>query len=144
MASSYPLPAFHFTVESGFSRISFTEVRGLEAVNIPLTYREGNSVEYSLMKIPGMQKFTNLIMKRGICAGDNDLATWFNTIQLHTVELRDLTVALLNENHEPSHVWKVKNAWPVRVTGPVLDAINNTIAFEEIEITHEGITSELI
>jgi len=39
-------------------------------------------------------------------------------------------------------VWKLKNAWPVSVEGPVLDAMQSEIAIESLEIAHEGIAIE--
>jgi len=143
-ASELPIPAFHFSVEAGFTQIGFTEVSGLEATNNALEYRVGSSPTYATRKLPGMQTFPNIVLKRGMCAGDNELAQWFSTINLNTVERRDLIISLLNQNHEPVFVWKVNNAFPVRVTGPLLNAVENQIAFEEIEITHEGIISETL
>ncbi len=39
-------------------------------------------------------------------------------------------------------VWKLKNAWPVSVEGPALDAMQSEIAIESLEIAHEGIAIE--
>ncbi len=61
-----------------------------------------------------------------------------NTIKLNTVERRDITINLLNENHELVMTWKVKNAFPVRYSGPILNANSNRAAIEELEIAHEG------
>lgn len=136
--SNYPLAAFHFKVEWGGNRIGFTEVSGLDIFFEPIQYREGNSPEYTSQKMPGIVKFNNIILKRGILVGDNDFFKWMNTIKLNTVERRDITINLLNENHEPVLTWKVKNAFPVRYSGPILNANSNRAAIEELEIAHEG------
>jgi phage tail-like protein len=47
---------------------------------------------------------------------------------------------LLNENHEPVVVWKVKNAWPSKVTPTDLKADGNDVAIESLELVHEGLT----
>lgn len=65
--------------------------------------------------MPGMQKYANITMKRGMFKSDNDYIKWWNTVSLNTVERRDITVSLLNEAHEPVMVWKVKNAWPTKL-----------------------------
>jgi phage tail-like protein len=57
-------------------------------------------------------------------------------------ERRDVTISLLDGEHTPVMVWKLKNAWPVSVEGPVLDAMQSEIAIESLEIAHEGIAIE--
>src|SRR5687767_10554300 len=133
MATIYPLPVFHFQVEWGGSRIGFTEVSGLSVENQPIEYREGNSPEYHKIKMPGMQQFSNISLKRGITKGDNELFLWLNTVSLNNIERRDLTISLLNESHEPVVVWKVKNAWPTKVEGPTLNSTGNEVAVESAE-----------
>jgi len=44
---------------------------------------------------------------------------WWNTVQLNTIERRDITISLLNEEHEPVVTWKVKNAWPTKYNPPI-------------------------
>jgi phage tail-like protein len=34
--------------------------------------------------------------------------------------------------------WNFVNAWPSRITGPSVNAGENGVAIEELEITHEG------
>jgi len=138
--AQYPIPKFHFRVEWGGTRIGFTEVTGLEVSTDVIEYRDGASLEYSKTKMPGMQKFGNITMKRGTFQSDNEFYNWWNTHALNTIERRDITIALLNETHSPVVVWKIKNAWPVKVTSTDLKADGNEVAIETIEIAHEGLT----
>ena len=139
MAAIYPLPVFHFTVEWGASRVGFSEVSGLTQENQAIEYREGSSPEFSSVKMPGLRKFSNIILKRGVVKGDNDFFRWLSTIKLNTVERRDLVISLLNEEHNPVMVWKAHNAFPVKVEGPQLKATGNEVAIESIELAHEGL-----
>ena len=139
MATSYPLPKFHFQVEWGGASIGFTEVSGLDVQTDPIEYRDGASPEYVKTKMPGMQKFSNITLKRGTFRGDNDFYNWWNTVALNTIERRNVTISLLNENHEPVIVWKVKNAWPIKVQSTDLKADGNEVAIESIELVHEGL-----
>jgi len=138
--ADYPLPKFHFLVEWGGNRLGFTEVSGLDVETEVIEYREGASPEYHKTKMPGMQKFGNITLKRGSFKGDNQYFEWWNTVQLNTIERRDLTIKLLNENHEPVITWQVKNAWPAKVQGTDLKADGNEVAIESIELVHEGLT----
>ena len=63
---------------------------------------------------------------------------------LGKVERRDLTVSLLNENHEPVIVWKVKNAWPVKLQSADLKSDANEVAIETLELAHEGLVIEAV
>ena len=138
--ATYPLPKFHFQVQWGGTKIGFTEVTGLDATTDVIEYRDGASPEYHKTKMPGMQKFGNITMKRGTFQSDNEFYNWWNTHALNTIERRDITIALLNETHSPVVVWKIKNAWPVKVTSTDLKADGNEVAIETIEIAHEGLT----
>ncbi|QEH43696.1 phage tail protein [Chitinophaga sp. XS-30] len=137
--ANYPLPKFHFQVEWGGASIGFTEVSGLDVQTDPIEYRDGASPEYTKIKMPGMQKYSNITMKRGTFPGDNDFFVWWNTVALNTIERRNVTISLLNENHEPVIVWKVKNAWPIKVQSTDLKADGNEVAIETIELAHEGL-----
>ena len=140
--AEYPLPKFHFQCEWGGARLGFSEVSGLDVETEIIEYRDGIMPEYSKIKMPGMQKYSNITLKRGTFQGDNEFYQWWNTAQLNTIERRDLVISLLNENHEPVVTWKVKKAWPVKVQSTDLKADGNEVAIESMEIAHEGMTIE--
>ena len=140
MAPAYPIVKFHFQVEWGGTKIGFTEVSGLDVETEVVEYREGASPEYSKIKMPGMQKFSNITLKRGTFATDNEFFDWWNTVKLNTIERRDITISLLNEEHEPVVVWKVKNAWPTKIQPTDLKADGNEVAIESMELVHEGLS----
>lgn len=140
--ADYPLPAFHFQVEWGGTRIGFTEVSGLTIENQAIEYREGSSPSFSVIKMPGMPKYANIALKRGIVPTDSEFFDWLNTTALNKVERRDLTISLLNEEHAPVMVWKVSNAFPIKVEGPGLKSTGNEVAIESIELAHEGLRVE--
>lgn len=139
---AYPLPVFHFQVEWGGTNLGFSEVSGLTIENQAIEYRDGLSPEYSVVKMPGMPKYSNITLKRGIVPADNEFYAWLNSAALNKVERRDLVISLLNEEHSPVMTWKVKNAFPVKVEGPGLKATGNEVAIETIELAHEGLTIE--
>ena len=140
--AEYPMPKFHFQVQWGGTKIGFTEVTGLEVTTEKIEYRDGASKEYHKIRMPGMQTFGDLTLKRGVFAADNEFYDWWNTVALNTVERRDITISLLNEAHQPVIVWKIKNAWPTKVTSTDLNASGNDTAIETLVLTHEGLTME--
>ena len=136
----YPLPKFHYSVSWGDGpTIGFTEVSGLDVETEVIEYRDGASKEYHSIKMPGRQKFSNITLKRGTFKGTNEFFEWWNTKALNTIERRDLTISLLNENHEPVVTWQIKEAWPVKVQSTDLKSDGDEVAIETLELAHEGL-----
>jgi len=140
MAEAYPLPVFHFSVDWGGTRIGFSEVSGLTQEIQAIEYRTGSSPEFSTIKMPGLRKYSNITLKRGVIKQDNEFFDWLKTVKLNQIERRDLVIKLLDEEHNPVMVWKVLNAFPVKIEGPQLKASGNEVAVESIELAHEGIS----
>ncbi len=139
---NYPLSKFYFQVDWGGTRIGFHEVSGLDTEVEIIEYRQGASPDFSKIKMPGMKKFSNITLKRGSFAGDNEYFNWLSTIQLNSVERRTVTISLLDENGNPAITWKVKEAFPVKLQSTDLKAEGNEVAIETLEIAHEGLTIE--
>lgn len=141
--ADYPLPAFHFLVEWGGMKMNFSEVSGLTVEAQVIEYRDGSSLQFEPMKMPGIPKYGNITMKRGVVPADNRYFDWYaKTADLRNVERRDITIKLLNEKHDPVMVWKAMAAFPVKVEGPSLKSTGNEVAIESIEVAHEKLTIE--
>ncbi len=141
--SEYPLPKFHFQVDWNGSKVGFTEVTGLEVETEMIEYRNGDSKEYSKLRLAGLRKYANISLKRGTFASDNEFFEWWKTgAMLGEVERRDVTISLLDEAHEPVVIWKVKRAWPIKVTATDLKSDGNEVAIESMELVHEGLEVE--
>jgi phage tail-like protein len=138
----YPLPVFHFSVDWGGTRIAFSEVTGLNIEAQIIEYRDGASPEFSTVKMPGLKKYGNITLKRGVFASDNEYFDWFKTVHNDPAARRDITISLLNENHAPVMNWKVVQAWPTKLTSPDMKASGNEAAIETLELAHEGVTIE--
>ena len=140
----YPIPKFHFEVDWGGTRIGFTEVSGLEAETEVIEYRDGANKLYHRMKQPGLTKYSNITLKRGVFKGDFEFfQEWQKTFFFQEVNAkyrRDITIKLLDETHTAIITWNLANAWPCRVKWGTLNAIENEVLMEELEITHEGLS----
>jgi conserved hypothetical phage tail region protein len=141
--TQYPLPAFHFSVSwKDNETVAFAEVSGLSVEADIIEYRDGESKKMSTIKMPGMQKYSNISLKRGTLKSDNSFFEWWNTMALNTIERRTVTISLLNEKHEPVVTWKILNAFPVKVDGGSLNAKTNDVLMESIDLAHEGLEFE--
>ena len=140
--SDFPLPKFHFRVDWGGTRIGFQEVSGLSKELEVLEYREGSSPEYFKRKMPGMHKLGNITLKRGVFHNDNEFYEWYETVALNTVEKRNITISLLNENHEPTVVWQVRDCFIVSLKCTDMNSEENANAIDTVEIANHGFTFE--
>ena len=135
----WPMPKFHFKVMWNDVQMSFQEVSGLDAQSEEIKYRSGDSSVFSVVKMPGLVKYGNVTMKKGIFKGDNKFWDWFSKIKMNTIERTTVTISLLDETDAETMVWTLKNAWPTKITGTDLKAEGNEVAIESIEIVHEGL-----
>ena len=72
MPQDYPIPRYHFQIDWGGSKLSFTEVTGLVMEREKIEYRHSDSLDFSKIAMPGLVKNTNIVMKRGKFVGDFD------------------------------------------------------------------------
>ena len=138
--NNWPLPKFHFKVEWDKEVMSFQEVSGLDVQSEEIKYRKGDSPVFSPVKMPGLKKYGNVTMKKGIFKSDNQFWDWLNQIKMNTIARKSITISLLDEAGAPTMVWTLANAWPTKITGTDMKAEGNEVAVESIEIVHEGLT----
>jgi phage tail-like protein len=136
----WPLPKFYFQVKWDKNEMNFQEVSGLDVQSEEIKYRHGNSPVFSVIKMPGMKKYGNITMKKGVFKGDNKFWDWLNQIKLNTIKRVPVTISLLDETGKPTMVWTLTNAWPTKISSTDLKSEGNEVAIESIEIVHEGLT----
>jgi phage tail-like protein len=121
-------------------RGSFAEVSGLGVEVEPIEYRNG-SEDITVRKLPGLKKFTNITLKRGVM-GDLGFWSWIKSVLDGKVQRANGTITLLDEGRQPVVVFKFRRAWPCKWTGPALNAQGNDVAIESLELCHEGLEIE--
>lgn len=140
----YPLPKFHFELEWGGTRLGFTEVTGLDFETEVIEYREGNLPTYNKTKQPGLTKYTDVTLKRGIVLDDLEFFNqWVKTAMFQEKKetyRRTVTIKLLNEEHKAIIVWTLSKAWPSKIQSTDLKADGNEMAIETLTFVHEGLT----
>jgi phage tail-like protein len=114
---------------------SFSEASGLEVSQDPILYRNG-SEDIRQRKIPGLKKFTDITLKRGI-TGHVGFWNWVVEALNGQVRRTSGSILLLDENRNEVMRWNFDRAWPCKYTGPTLNAGNNEIAIETLVICCE-------
>ena len=100
-------------------------------------YRTGNMKENSVMKVTGMNKATDVTLKRGVI-GVLDLYAWLNDIRNGNQRaLKDVTVTMLSEDRVPVLEWRLLRARITKCTYGPLNAKGNDAAMEEMVLAYE-------
>lgn len=128
---------FHFSVEvageTGDSDTRFQEASGLSAEVTVEEVREGG-VNDSVHRLPTGAKYGNLVLKRGF-TNSSGLREWCQSaIEDFVFTPRDVTVSLLDEEHNPLAVWSVLDAYPVKWSVSAFNAQQNGLAIESLEL----------
>ncbi len=145
MAKYYPPAGFHFLVV--FSGIGdsdvdsrFQSVSGLSMELETESVKEGGENRYEHV-LPVRSKFPLLVLKRGLVSNSDLLKKWCNdAFQSLIIKPVDLTVSLLNEEHEPLMTWNIRHAWPKKWSLSDLDAEKSELAIESFELQYHYFT----
>jgi phage tail-like protein len=127
-------------VEWNSYKIVFTTVSGID------TFKSLSGSTVVLRSSPLQRVNTvsvkSISLKGGNCSMDNELYKWFCTFSQTTRQKRDVTVKLLNSNGELVRAWKIRQASPVKVEAPSLNAKGTDVAIETVVLAYEGIEPE--
>ena len=138
-----PYCRFNFLVDRGDGvAAGFQEVGAISTEVDVVEYRNGNSRENSVVKLTGLNKASNVTMKRGVI-GSLDLYQWLNDIRNGAPGLRNVTVQLQNEDHtEVVQTWRLLRARIIKHTSGPFNAKGTDVAMEEMVLAYERLEME--
>src|SRR6185369_8578827 len=113
-----------------------SECSGLTMDTDVIEYRTGVDPFLSVRKLPGLRKYTNIVLKRGFTTSDY-LWVWRKMViepKKGEVYRRSGQIVLLGEDKEEVLRWKFYDAFPSKLEGPGLNAKNNEVAIETLEL----------
>jgi phage tail-like protein len=101
-------------------------------------FYEGGQNTYQ-HKLPKNVNAGTLKLKSGLSRG-GELLRWYMLVQAGEVELatRQVLVIMYDVASFPLALWFFQDCYPVRWTGPALNATQSALAIEEIELAHRG------
>ncbi|MBW2937635.1 phage tail protein [Aureisphaera sp. CAU 1614] len=139
--STWPMPKFRFEVDLGteLEGVAFQEVSGLDVENQIIEYRKNNNPIFSAENLPGIVKYGNVTMKRGVFVNDNAFWNWHKEISMNTIKRRTVLIKLLDENGAVTIQWQLNNAWPTKITSTDLKSDGNEVAIDTLELAYEQI-----
>ena len=143
-----PYVQFNFLVDLGDGvtegpQAGFQELSGIGMEVTVSEYRNGNHKENSVMKITGMNKSTDVTMKRGVI-GSLNLYQWLDQIRNGDQKaMRTVTIQLQSEDHtDIVQTWKLLRARITKHTSGPFNAKGTDVAMEELVLAYERLEME--
>ena len=143
-----PYGRFNFLVDLGTGstdgpEAGFQECSAIASEVAVVEYRNGNERENSVRKITGLNKATDVTMKRGVI-GSLNLYNWLNQIRNGDQNaLRTVTIQLQNEDHtQVVQTWKLLRARIIKHTSGPFNAKGTDVAMEELVLAYERLEME--
>lgn len=143
MTDYYPPWGFYYRVEFDISKnkndVRFQVVSGLSVEYDTEEYREGGENRFT-HKLPVRTKYSDLVMKRGMLTGSEVIDWFLKAFRDREFRPTDLSVILMNEKSEPLRTWKVAHAIPRKWSVSDLNASENSLVIETLELTYRYFT----
>lgn len=115
----------------------FSECSGLEMTMRTEDYKEGGN-NGAALRFANRIEWSAITLRKGV-GSSSALWDWHYGFVVGTGKRRDGVIVLMNEQRLPNTVWFFGRGLPTRYSGPQLNASQNNVAIESIEISHEGI-----
>lgn len=138
-----PYVQFNFLIDLGNGKTDgpdagFQECSGIGMEVTVAEYRNGNEKENSVRKITGLNKATDVTLKRGVI-GSLSLYQWLNQIRNgDQTAYRTVVIQLQNEDHTSVvQEWKLLRARIIKHTSGPLNAKGTDVAMEELVLAYE-------
>lgn len=144
MTIYYPPVGFHFKVEvlglqpNDFD-VRFSEVSGLAVELATEELAEGGENRF-VQKYPVRAKYPELVLKRGLLRNSAILDWSRECIEEFKITPKSVDIKLLNENHEPLLTWHVIGAYPTKWAVSDLNAANNSVVIETLQLYYQYFT----
>ena len=143
-----PYVQFNFLVDLGNGNTEgpeagFQEVSGIGMEVTVAEYRNGNERQNAVRKITGLNKTTDVTLKRGVI-GSLKLYQWLNDIRNGSQNaMRTVTIQLQNEDHSSVvQTWKLMRARIIKHTSGPMNAKGADVAMEELVLAYERLEME--
>jgi phage tail-like protein len=122
---------------------AFHEVHGLSAELEVTAYPEGGVNDY-VHQLPVRHSWGRITLRRGVVR-DPGLWSWYEAGLTNSLGARrDGVVMVLSESGTPAVAWSFRAGLAAKWTGPDLNAGQDAVAIESLEVAHEGLTRSLM
>lgn len=136
----YPPVGFHFKVEfvgiGNDNDIRFQSVSGLNIEYDTESFKEGGENRFE-HKLPVRTKYGDLSLKRGMLLDSKVIEWCLKAFESREFKPVTVNISLLNEKHTAIKRWEVVDAWPKKWSVSDLNAQENSIAVETLDLIYK-------
>ena len=134
-----PYLSFRFKVKIGDKTvIGVNEVSGLSAESDVQSFREGGVNTHEQQLIGPTKYPSKLTLKRGLAG--SEFWDWYVKVMSGRIERQNVAIQLQGYfGEKPVWKWILHQACPVKWSGPDFRAGTAEVAFESIELIHQGL-----
>lgn len=133
-----PYKSFNFRIEiNGITAAQFSEVTGLQLETETEAFEEGGVNDF-VHQLPKRTKYQHIVLKRGISDAD-EMWNWYQDVVNGQLKRKTGSIILGDVEGTDKLRWDFFEAFPVKWAGPEFKADSNAVAFETIELAHQGI-----
>lgn len=143
----YVIPKFHFEVSWKSTKIACSDVSGLETEIDSMDYRTGDDKNFHTDKLPGLQKFGDVVLKKAIFKSDAAFEGWYRKVANRAEDgYREETVDIFlkDDNHKVVISWALNQAWVAKLDMPDMNSMANEPALESITIKCRSIVQKFV
>lgn len=135
----YPLMNYRYMATVGDDNISFSEISGLTMEYESTEHKEATDNGIKTYQLLGQPKSPSITLKKGLFKSESKLYKWFSEIHTSTFTKKDIVISLLDNENNAIMTWNVLNAFPTKFDGPSLNASENNVAFQSLELKADEI-----
>lgn len=128
-----------FGISQNKNDVRFQSVSGLSVEYDMEEYKEGGENRFT-HKLPVRTKYADMVLKRGMLTDSEVIQWFFNAFRDREFVPTDVNVILMNEQSEPLRTWKVAHAIPKKWLVSDLNANDNAIVIETLELSYRYFT----
>lgn len=139
--AEYPPVGFHFLISFQLfpdtpNDSRFQEVSGLEVEMEMESFVEGGQNRIT-WQVPKRTRYSDLTLKRGMFTNSGVVLWCRAAFENFLFQPVDISIALLNEQHQPLQTWYVVNAIPKKWSVSSFNAQENSIVVESITLSYQ-------
>lgn len=128
---------FKLILDGGTDAAHFTSVTGLGMDVEVIEYREAGA--HSIVRqLPGRVNYSPVVLTYGLTR-DTDMMQWMFSAESGQARRRQVSIAMLDSTGSDEVLrWNLRDAWPKKWEGSLLDSLGSAAAIEKITLVHEG------
>ncbi len=143
MVDYYPPWGFYYKVEFSIGKnkndVRFQSVSGLSVEYEYEEFKEGGENRF-VHKLPVRTKYADLVLKRGMLT-DSEVIKWcLAAFRDREFKPSDIDIILMNEKGDPLRTWSITHAIPKKWLVSDLNANENALVIETLELTYQYFT----